>query len=151
MCYIVSASVWGLSCVKWYQRVRGVYHVLCGVSECVGSIMCYVVSESVWGLSCVMWCQWVCGVCHPIKNLRRVLGVSLENYFSPVRHAWHLLPWFFHGQLTDFPLENNSTLCVVVCGHRWFTVIHYWNIDNYRRVATGEFPESMEVYPDKTP
>ena len=88
----------------------------------------------------------------PIINLRRVLGVSLQRIiFPPVRHAWHLLPWFFHGQLTDFPLENYSTLCVVVCGHRWFTVFHYWNMDHYRRAETGEFPESMEVYPDETP
>ena len=29
---------------------------------------------------------------YPIKNLRRVLGVSLEIYFSPVGHGWHLLP-----------------------------------------------------------
>ena len=88
---------------------------------------------------------------YPIKNLRRVLGVSLENYFSPLGHAWHLLPWFFHGQLTDFPLENYSTLCVVVCGHRWFTVFHNWNMDHYRGAATGECPESMEVYPNETP
>ena len=25
-------------------------------------------------------------------NLMRVLGVSLENDFSPVGHSWHLLP-----------------------------------------------------------
>ena len=36
--------------------------------------------------------------CHPMYplnpniNLIHVLGVSLENYFSPVWHAWHLLP-----------------------------------------------------------
>ena len=87
----------------------------------------------------------------PIKNLRLGLGVSLENYFSLVGYAWHLLPWFLHGQLTDFSLENYSALCAVVCGHRWFTVFHYWNMDHYRRAATGEFPESIEVYPDETP
>ena len=92
-----------------------------------------------------------CESSYQIKNLRRVLGISLENYFSPVGHAWHLLPWFFHGQLNDFPLENYSTLCVVLCGNRWFTLFHYWNMDHYRRASTGEFPESMEVYPDETP
>ena len=29
---------------------------------------------------------------YPIKNLRHVLGVSLEKYFSPVGNTWHLLP-----------------------------------------------------------
>ena len=93
--------------------------------------------------------SWAC--LFPIKYLKRVLAGSLENDFFPVRHAWHLLPWFFHGQLTDFPLENYSTLCVVVCGHWWLTVFHYWNMDHYRRAATGEFPESMDVFPDETP
>ena len=104
-------------------------------------------------LSAMPWCRTNAPHCHaiPIKNLRLVLGVSLENYFSTVGHAWHLLPGFFHGQLTDFPLENYSTLCVVVCGHRCLTVFHYCNMDHYRRAATGEFPESMEVYPDETP
>ena len=41
-----------------------------------------------------------------------------------------------------------------MCGVLWasvITVFHYFNIDHYRRAATGEFPESMEVYPDETP
>ena len=102
-------------------------------------------------LLAVMYWSSPMGNSYIIKNLRSVLGVSLENYFSPVGHAWHLLPWFFHGQLTDFPLDNYNTLCVVVCGHRLFTVFHYWNMDHYRRAATGEFKGSMEVYPDETP
>ena len=39
----------------------------------------------------------------------------------------------------------------MIWGHRYLTVFHYWNMDHYRRAATEEFPEGMEVYPGETP
>ena len=122
-------------------------HQLSGIPQCSRDLIPRLHS---WFVVRSCMCKWPAAL-HPIKNLMRVLAVSPENYFSPVGHSWHLLQWFFHGQLTDFPLANYSTLCVVVCGHRWLTVFHYWNMDRYRRAATGEFPENMEVYPDETP
>ena len=41
-----------------------------------------------------------------------------------------------------------------MCGGLWASVIYsvsQLEYDNYRRAATGECPESMEVYPNETP
>ena len=38
--------------------------------------------------------------------------------------ALNFVTMIFHGHLTDLPIENYSTLYVVVCRHQWLTVFH---------------------------
>ena len=58
-----------------------------------------------------------------------------------------IFPW------TTYRLPTRE-LYYVMCGGLWASVICSFSLlkyGHYRQAATGEFPESMEVYPDETP
>ena len=62
-----------------------------------------------------------CITSYLIKNLDRVYGESLELWHTSANirgHMWHMLSQFFHGQLTNLPLENYSPLHVAVCNNQ---------------------------------
>ena len=72
---------------------------------------------------------------HPIKNLRSVLGVSLENYFPP---------GFFHGFVTRiFPWTTyrlpTIELQYIMCGSLWASVIYSVSLLEYRSLSAGRY------------
>ena len=72
---------------------------------------------------------------NPIKNLRRVLGVSLENYFSPVWVACMVFvtmtfPW------TTYRLPSRE-LYYVMCGGLWASVPYIVSLFEYGSLSAG--------------
>ena len=72
-----------------------------------------------------LWCRCMYGVYIRVKADSR----ELWHRKASVRgHAWHLLPLIFNWQLTYLPLENCSTLYVLVCSQRRLPVKQIYQI-----------------------